>query len=42
MSVLQTVDVGHHPIGITWDDQTRQLWVASYSGTIAVFQDGRP
>lgn len=42
MTVLQTVDVGHHPIGITWDDATRQLWVACYSGTIAVFQDGRP
>jgi YVTN family beta-propeller protein len=42
MTVLQTVDVGHHPIGITWDDATRQLWVACYSGTIAVFQDGQP
>ena len=42
MRVDQTVDVGHHPIGITWDDETRQLWVASYSGTIAVFLDGRP
>ena len=42
MRVVQTVDVGHRPIGITWDDETRQLWVASYSGTIAVFQDGRP
>jgi hypothetical protein len=34
------VGVGHHPIGITWDDDTRQLWVACYSGSIAVFQDG--
>jgi YVTN family beta-propeller protein len=42
MEVLQTVDVGHHPIGITLDDATRHLWVASYSGTITVFEDGRP
>ena len=42
MSVVQTVEVGHHPIGITVDEETRQVWVACYSGTIAVFQDGQP
>jgi YVTN family beta-propeller protein len=42
MAVLQTVQVGHHPIGITRDEATQQLWVACYSGTIAVLQDGRP
>lgn len=36
MEVLQTVEVGHHPIGVTLDEATRQLWVACYSGTITV------
>jgi len=40
MDVVQTLPVDHHPIGITYDDTTRRLWVASYSGTITVFQDG--
>jgi YVTN family beta-propeller protein len=42
MSVLQTEGVGYHPIGITHDAQTRQVWVATYGGTLAVFQDGSP
>jgi YVTN family beta-propeller protein len=42
MKVLQTVQVCHHPIGVTRDEATRQLWVACYAGTIVVFQDGRP
>jgi len=41
MDVVQTLPVDHHPIGITYDDATQRLWVASYSGTITVFQDGR-
>jgi YVTN family beta-propeller protein len=40
MTVRQTVEVGHHPIGITLDEATRQVWVACYSGTIRVFRDG--
>ena len=42
MTVLQTEGVGYHPIGITHDAQTRQVWVATYGGTLAVFQDGSP
>ena len=39
MKVVQTVETNHHPIGITYDAQTRQVWVACYSGSIMVFKD---
>lgn len=39
MKVLQQVNVASHPIGITYDPQTREVWVACYSGQIMVFQD---
>ncbi|NET07617.1 MAG: peptidoglycan-binding protein [Symploca sp. SIO2B6] len=39
MKVLQTVNVNAHPIGVTYDAETRQVWVACYSGSIMVFQD---
>lgn len=39
MKVLQTVNVNANPIGITYDPQTKQVWVACYSGSIMVFQD---
>ncbi|MEW6496949.1 MAG: YncE family protein [Cyanobacteriota bacterium] len=39
MKVLQQVNVGANPIGITYDPQTREVWVACYSGSIMVFQD---
>ena len=39
MSVLETVEVDPQPIGITYDDDTHEVWVAHYSGTIAVFAD---
>lgn len=39
MSVLQTLPVGHHPIGITYDAGTGDVWVACYSGSILVFRD---
>lgn len=39
MKVLQTVNVNSSPIGITYDPQTKQVWVACYSGSIMVFQD---
>jgi YVTN family beta-propeller protein len=42
MKVLQTANVCHHPIGVTRDEATRQLWVACYSGTIVVFDQRRP
>jgi YVTN family beta-propeller protein len=39
MKVVQTVNVNSSPIGITFDPQTKQVWVACYSGSIMVFQD---
>jgi YVTN family beta-propeller protein len=39
MAVLQTVPTGVHPIGITYDRQTGNVWVAVYSGQILVFAD---
>ena len=39
MRVLQTLPVAHHPIGITFDDATRRVWVSSYSGVITVFDE---
>jgi YVTN family beta-propeller protein len=39
MRVIQTVDTGFHPIGITYDDATRQVWISTYPGTIRVYQD---
>ena len=40
MRVLQTEATNYHPIGITYDDATRQVWVSCYGGSIMVFQDG--
>ncbi len=39
MAIAQTVSVNSAPIGITYDNQTHQVWVACYSGSIQVFQD---
>ncbi|WP_237087522.1 hypothetical protein ACN23B_14735 [Anabaena sp. FACHB-709] len=39
MKVLQKVKVEPDPIGITYDPQTREVWVACYSGNIMIFQD---
>jgi YVTN family beta-propeller protein len=39
MTVLQTVASGVHPVGITYDAVTRQVWVANYAGTLRVFRD---
>ncbi len=41
LRVIQTVDTRPKPIGVTFDAQTRQVWVACYSGSIMVFQDQR-
>ena len=37
MSIVQTVDVPSHPIGITFEPATHRVWVACYSGEILVF-----
>lgn len=50
MSKVRTADmveieehrVSDKPIGITYDEDTRQVWVSAYSGTIEVFQDAAP
>lgn len=39
MEILQTLESGVHPIGITYDAATRQVWVANYAGTIRIFVD---
>jgi YVTN family beta-propeller protein len=37
MVVVQTVPTAANPIGITYDDETRQLWVSCYVGEIRRF-----
>jgi DNA-binding beta-propeller fold protein YncE len=37
MVVQQTVPTATNPIGITYDDETRQLWVSCYVGEIRRF-----
>jgi YVTN family beta-propeller protein len=39
MEILQTEPSGVHPVGITYDAATRQIWVANYAGTLRVFVD---
>lgn len=39
MTILQTLDTGVHPVGITYDPVSRQVWVANYAGTLRVFVD---
>jgi hypothetical protein len=39
MTVVQTVATATNPIGITYDDETRELWVACYVGRILLFTD---
>jgi YVTN family beta-propeller protein len=39
MQVVASQPVDPQPIGITYDPETNQVWVACYSGSIWVFQD---
>jgi YVTN family beta-propeller protein len=39
MKILQTEHSGVHPVGITYDATTRQVWVANYTGSLHVFVD---
>lgn len=39
LEVLESVPVDRHPIGVTYDALTQRIWVASYGGTLAVFDD---
>jgi YVTN family beta-propeller protein len=39
MIVLETKETGHHPIGISANWETSEVWVACYSGVIQIFKD---
>jgi YVTN family beta-propeller protein len=39
LKVLESRPVDHHPIGITYNPATREVWVCSYIGVINVFAD---
>ena len=39
MHVREKISTKHHPIGITYDAQQNEIWVACYSGNILVFKD---
>jgi len=39
LSIQQTVDTPSHPIGITYDQTTGNVWVASYAGSILLYSD---
>jgi YVTN family beta-propeller protein len=41
LRILQTFPTGVHPIGITYDASTGNVWVAVYSGQILVLADRR-
>ncbi len=40
--ILQTFKTAHHPIGITFDPQSREVWVSAYSGVIHVYAQVEP
>lgn len=39
MTVVETIKTGHHPIGITGNWETSEIWVACYEGRIQIFKD---
>ena len=39
--VVETVQTKHHPIGITLNSETNEIWVACYVGVIQIFKDGQ-
>lgn len=39
MVELQRIATPDRPIGITYDPQTRRVWVATYGGTIQIYED---
>lgn len=42
MVELQRIATPTRPIGITYDPETRRVWVATYRGTIQIYEDVRP
>jgi len=39
MRVIQRLRAGRHPVGITYDAATRQVWVSMYPGPLRVYVD---
>jgi hypothetical protein len=39
LSIIQNVKVCKEPIGVTYDNESEQAWVACYEGSIKVFQN---
>ncbi len=39
LTVLESTHVDHHPIGITYNAKTEEIWVCSYIGVINIFSD---
>jgi len=39
LTVLESTHVDHHPIGITYNAKTHEIWVCSYIGVINIFTD---
>jgi DNA-binding beta-propeller fold protein YncE len=39
LHVLQTVGTNYHPIGITYDPVSGNVWVSCYGGTLMVFRN---
>jgi len=39
MTVIETKKTGHHPIGISANWETSEIWVACYTGVIQIFKD---
>ena len=39
MKVVDNIKTNDKPIGITYDDETNNIWVACYEGSIMVFHD---
>ncbi len=42
LSTVQTIPTGVHPIGVTYDDTTGNVWVAVYTGDILVLSGASP
>ena len=39
MTEMQELKVGHHPIGITYVNASREIWVCCYAGSFHIFRD---
>jgi DNA-binding beta-propeller fold protein YncE len=42
MKILQRIDAGSGPVGITYHAATARIWVADYRGVLWVFEDREP